>query len=118
MDVRQALRSMWHDTATVTEYEDYARGNGSTGQRGAIAHENEPCKLSFERLAPVAQTESVAVVAQGAKLFIDETIVIKPGSKITVTRKGGKVFEFAQSGMPGAFEHHQEIPLAPYGDYA
>ena len=118
MAVRAALRSLWLDTATITKYEDFIRPNKSTGQREIVALENEPCKLSFESLQPVNQTDTAPVLAQATKLFIDENVVIEPGSKITITRKSGKVFEFKQSGLPGIFTNHQEIQLVPYEDYA
>ena len=118
MDVRAALRSLWTDRATITEYEAFRRGNGSTGHRESIVLESEPCKLSFERLQATERTDAAATVLQAAKLFIDESIDIKAGSRITVTREGGRVFEFAQSGLAGIFTNHQEIPLLPFREFA
>ena len=118
MDVKAALRVLWTDKATITEYQEYTKENKSTGHQEVIVLESEPCKLSFERLQPVNQTDSVAVLVQTNKMFIDNEIVIKPGSKIIITRQGGRVFEFKQSGEVGYFSNHQEIPLIPFEDYA
>jgi len=116
--VKAALQLLWKDLCTVIEYQEFTRENKSTGQQEVIVLENQPCKLSFERLQPVNQTDSAAVLVQTNKMFIDNEIVIKPGSKIIITRQGGRVFEFKQSGEVGYFSNHQEIPLIPFEDYA
>lgn len=118
MDVKAALRVLWTDKATITEYQDYTKENKSTGKREVPVLENEPCKLSFETLQPVNQTETAAHLVQTTKLFIDENIKVQAGSKITVTRNDGKVFEFSQSGKAGVFTNHQEIMLVPFEGYA
>lgn len=115
--VKTALRMLWVDLCTITEYQDYTKENKSTGQHEVPVLENEPCKLSFETLQTTNQTETAADLVQRAKLFIDETIHIKAGSKITITHCG-RVFEFSQSGEAGVFTNHQEIMLIPFEDYA
>ena len=115
--VRDALRVLWTDTCTVTEYQEYVRDNKSTGHTEVDVLTDVPCKLSFERLQTVGQTESAAELVQATKLFIDNEITIKPGSKITVYRNG-RTFEYSQSGDPGVFTNHQEIPLTPFEGYA
>jgi hypothetical protein len=118
MDVKAALRVLWADKATITEYEGYTRENKSTGQREIIVLKGEPCKLSFETLKPTNQTDPAATLVQVTKLFIDGKLAIKAGSKITVTRKSGEVLEFKQSGQAGLFTNHQEIPLMLFEGYA
>ncbi len=118
MDVKAALRILWDDVCSVYEYQEYTRANKSTGHEETLVLKAEPCKLSFETLQTTNQTETAAELVQKAKLFIDESIVIKAGSKIVITRKNGRVFEFAQSGAAGVFTNHQEIFLAPFTGYA
>ena len=118
MDVKTAIRLLWKDACSVIEYQEHQEENKSTSHEEVTVLEDELCKLSFERLQPVNQTDSAAVLVQTAKLFIDEGIVIKAGSKIIVKQHTGNVFEFAQSGKAGIFTHHQEIPLIPFEDYA
>jgi hypothetical protein len=119
MDVKAAIRLLWKDRASVIEYQEYQEENKSTSHKEVIVLENELCKLSFETLKSTIQTDSAAVVVQTAKLFIDERLEIKAGSKIVVTQTAtGKVFEFGQSGQAGIFENHQEIPLVPFEVYA
>ena len=112
-----AIRLLWTDACTVLEYREYTAANGATKHTEETVLEDEPCKLSFSRLAAVNQTDSAAVTVQAVKLFIDQGLVIAPGSKIVV-RRDGRVFEYAQSGLAGVFRDHQEIPLVPFGGYA
>jgi hypothetical protein len=117
--VKAALQTLWKDRATITEYQEVQRENKSTGHQEIAVLENEPCKLSFETLATTNQTESAAELVQKAKLFIDNGLNIKAGSKITVTQhETGRVFEFSQSGDAGVFTNHQEIMLAPFEGWA
>ena len=119
MDVKTALRILWKDTCTVIEYHEHAKENKSTVHQEVTVLEDEQCKLSFESLQPVNQTDTTAGIVQGAKLFIDEGLIIKPGSKVIITQTStGRVYEFKQSGKAGVFENHQEIALVPYEDFA
>jgi hypothetical protein len=118
MDVGAALRTLWKDTCSVVEYQEVAEPNGSTGFAEVTVIEGEPCRLSFKTLAAVNQSDNDAVLVQTAKLFCDETIIVKPGSKIVVKR-GERVFEYGQSGEPAIYPgSHQEIVLVPFEDYA
>lgn len=120
MDViKAAIRLLWKDRAAIIEYQEKINENKSTSHEEATVLTDILCKLSFERLQPINQTEAAAELVQLTKLFIDETLIIKPGSKIVVTQfSTGRVFEFAQSGEAGVFENHQEIPLVLFKDYA
>lgn len=72
--------------------------------------ENQPCKLSFEKLNAVVQTETAAVMVQGTKLFIAPEIKIKPGSKISV-EQNGTTAEYSASGEPAVYFSHSEYML-------
>ncbi len=117
MDVKAAIRLLWTDSCTVYEYQEYQDENKATRHREVAVLAGEPCKLSFETLRPTGQTDTTAGIVQQAKLFIDETINIMAGSKITVTH-GGRDFAFAQSGAAGIFQNHQEIPLVPFEEFS
>ena len=108
---RKAVESTYDGVAVVEEYRQVKDGitkltNGSP----VVVLENQPCRVSFERLQTAGQTESVAAVTQTAKLFISPDIVIRPGSKITVTQ-AGKTAEYTYSGIPAVYDTHQEIML-------
>jgi hypothetical protein len=117
VDHKKVLMKLWNDTFSVVEYPEYVKPNGATGCEEAVVLENEPCKLSFSSLSAVNQSETTAAIVQSTKLFCDNTIEIKAGSKIIVNRDG-QTFEYKQSGEPGVFSVHQEIVLVPYKDFA
>lgn len=81
-----------------------------------ILHD-QPCRLSFERLGAVEQTETAGKISQKAKLFISPEIKIKTGSAITV-RQDGMEREYAMSGVPAVYPTHQEIMLKAAGEYS
>jgi len=114
---RAALRRMWGDTCTVYEYKPVLKKNKSTVHTPAPVIVDAPCKLSFSSLSAVNQTDTAAAIVQTVKLFLDETLEIKAGSKIVVKRNG-KEFVYAYGGEAGIFEHHQEIVLKPWEGWA
>ena len=117
VSARGALRKLWLDACTVYEYQPVVKGNGGTVHEEAAVLVDEPCKLSFSRLAPVNQTDTAASVTQVVKLFLDETLEIKVGAKIVVNRQG-KAFIYAHGGKTGVFTHHQEVVLEPWEGWA
>jgi hypothetical protein len=114
---KKTLSSLWKDTVTVSEYQEIEKPNGSTGFAEVAVLENQPCKLSFSTLQTTAQNDDNASIVQTTKLFLDNAVVIKPGSKLTVEHNG-RTFVFAQSGEPGVFTAHQEIVLVPFRRWA
>ena len=117
ISIREAIRSMWTDTCDVYEYQDVKQDNGRIIQEEMPVLTAEPCRISFARLDPALQGELMGEATQTVKLFIDEGLVIKPNSKIVVTRKGIK-FLYANSGKPAIYDHHQEITLTPLEERA
>lgn len=79
--------------------------------------ENQPCKLSFEKLDATAQTETAASLTQGTKLFLPPNVEIKAGSKIIVEQDGVKN-AYSASGVPAVYPTHQEIILALFERWA
>jgi len=133
-----AIKKLWTDTMTITEYEPYTKPDKSTGYNPVIVAENIQCKLSFQSLSTVSQNDVNAGIQQSVKLFCDKTVqitnlpknrqienlsdfsselVIKAGSKITV-QHDGQTFEYKQSGLPGVFAQHQEIVCIPFDEKA
>jgi hypothetical protein len=115
---KKALQKLWLDRLTVMErHKIIDPEDGSTGFEYVVVIENEPCKLSFSTLNTTNPTTTDAEIVQVTKVFLDEAIQIKPGSKITVQRRDD-YFEYAQSGLPGIFTNHQEIVLVPWEKWA
>jgi hypothetical protein len=108
--VRKAIEGMYIGTCTITEHQKVKKENKSTGFQDVIVLENQPCKLSFEKITNTSQTETAALVVQTAKVLIAPEIQIKPGSKLTITQNNVTT-EFKNSGEPAMFGSHQEIIL-------
>lgn len=108
---RKAVESTYDGIAIVEEYRQVKdEVTKLASGKPVIVLENQPCRLSFERLQIVNQTQSAATVTQTTKLFISPDVIIKPGSKITVTQ-AGKTAEYTYSGVPAVYDTHQEIVL-------
>lgn len=108
--VRKAIEQMYIGTCTITEHQKVKKENKSTGFQDVVVLENQPCKLSFEKITNTSQTETAALVVQTAKVLIAPEIRIKPGSKLTITQNNVTT-EFKNSGEPAMFGSHQEIIL-------
>jgi len=115
--IRAAMRSMWNDTCAVYEYQPVKLENKSTVHDEVAMITDEPCKLSFSSLSSVSQTDTAAAIVQTVKLFLDENLTIKAGSKIVVNRRN-QLFVYAYSGEAGIFDNHQEIVLIPWEGWA
>lgn len=109
---RKAVESAYQGVCAIVERRDMRdeRTKITRKNEEVTIVENQPCKLSFEKLNAVVQTETAAVLTQGAKLFVAPEIVVKPGSKIIVEQNGVKTEYFA-SGQPAVYATHQEIML-------
>jgi hypothetical protein len=115
---KKALMRLWKDTFCVTEYREITDASGATGFEEVRVLEDLPCKLSFSSLGAVNQADDAAMIVQSVKLFCDDELTVKPGSKIAVTR-GGIVTEYSQSGEPALYPgSHLEIMLVPFEGYA
>lgn len=108
--IRKHIESLYNGTCNVTEYQSYKKENKSTGYKEVVVIENQPCKLSFSRSPNNNQTETVANVIQTVKLFVAPEVIIKPGSKITITQNNVTT-AYKSSGVPVVYSNHQEINL-------
>lgn len=117
VNTKPALKMLWKDKMTVVEYQEVTKPNGATGHEEIKVLENQPCKLSFSTLKETSQNDDNAAVVQVTKLFFDNLIDVKAGSKIIVQRDG-RTFEYSQSGEPGIFGSHTEIVLVPFKRWA
>lgn len=116
---RKAQEALYYeDLCTIIEYRKVTDEETKlTCQREVVVIENQPCKLSFEKLGAVIQTATAAEISQGTKLFIAPEVVVKGGSKIIVTQKGAKT-EYAKSGKAAIYPTHQEIMLELFTGWA
>lgn len=108
---RKAIESTYEGILTVTEHRRVTDENTKlTDYRDVVVLENQSCHLSFETLNSAVQSESAAAVTQTTKLFVSPDVVIKAGSKITVTQ-AGVTTDYTYSGIPAVYDTHQEIIL-------
>lgn len=108
---RRAQEAAYGGRCTVVEYRQVKDETTKlTGKKEVVVIEDQPCRLSYEKLSAVLQTETAAAMSQGIKLFLAPEIVIKGGSKIIVTQNG-VTEEYCASGKPAVYSTHQEVML-------
>lgn len=115
---RKAIESTYTGVMTVSERQSVKDPNTHiTSTKEVVVLENQPCKLSFETLSNAVQTDTVATISQGVKVFLSPDVSIKPGSKLTVTQNGVTT-AYKSSGVPAVYPTHQEIMLELSNNYA
>ena len=115
---RRAQEATYEGLCTIYEYHEVTDEKTKLSSEEEIAViENQPCKLSFEKLNRVVQTETAAVQAQGVKLFLAPEIAISSNSKIVVTQNG-VTNEYSASSIPAIYSTHQEITLESFRGWA
>lgn len=114
--VRKALEKGYIGTFTVTEYKKVKNPNKTTGFSEVKVLVDQPCKLSFQS-SPSTSDGDVPKINQTVKLFFAPDIIIKEGSKITVTQNGVTT-EYKRSGTPAYYPTHTEILLELFKGWA
>lgn len=116
---RKAIESTFTGICTIIERRDVRDEKTKITRKNeeVVIVENQPCKLSFEKVSAVSQTENAAIQTQGAKLFIAPEIEVKPGSKIIVKQNGVTTVFFA-SGVPAVYNSHAEIMIELFRGWA
>lgn len=115
---RKAIESTYSGVCTIIERRDMRDEKTKiTQKKEVLVVENQPCKLSFEKLNAVVQTETAAMLEQGTKLFIAPEIRVRPGSKIIVEQTGVRT-EYSASGKPAVYPTHSEIMLELFRGWA
>lgn len=108
---RKAIESMYDGTCTITEYQKVTKENKSTGFVEVVVLENQPCRISYNTINSASATDTGAsAVVKVVKLFLAPEIVVKPGSKITVSQNN-VVADYQNSGEPAIYSTHQEIVI-------
>lgn len=115
---KKVIESMHYDgICTVTEHKKVTDDNTKiTGYQDVVVLENQPCHLVFKTVNSAAQTESAAAVEQTTELLISPDIIIRPGSKITVTQEGVTT-DYTYSGVPAVYATHQQIVLELFREW-
>lgn len=115
---KKALELLWKGTCNVIiKVGKTNPTNKRTEFEEETIYTNQPCKLSFESITSTNETDNVASISQGVKLFLSPTVSIPAGSKIVVTQNG-KTADYEKSGEPAIYTNHQEVPLELFKGWA
>ena len=115
---KKAVQSLWDGKATITVREGVLNeANGRTEPVERVLVTEEPCRISHTTVKATEPSEEAAVVAQSVTLYIDPSVDIREGSKITVTQKG-VTRDYERSGTPAVYSVHQEVPLELWEGWA
>lgn len=115
---RKAIEATYFGTLTVIELQKVRDEKSKlTKSIEMVVLQDEPCKLSFEKIQAAVQSESAATIVQGVKLFVSPDIFIKAGSKLRVTQDGVTT-DYTCSGVSSVYPTHQEIMLELFKEYA
>ena len=115
---RKAIESMYEGTCTITEQQKVQKDNKSTGFQDVIVQEDIPCRLSFKTINNTNPNENAAsALVQVTEVFLAPEIVVKPGSKLTITQNGVTT-DYKSSGIPATYSTHQEIVVEIFKGWA
>ena len=128
--LKAAAESLYSGTCTVTAtsptFDDSTK---QTTNAETTLFADQPCRLSFISAPPSdkfvslsqtlihSDTPRAHYANQQIKLFIDPSLDIPPGSKISVTQNGVTSL-FKSSGAPAVYSSHQEIELVRLDNFA
>lgn len=116
---KRDIESLYTDTCSVIEFSSVVDPDTHiTSVHEVTVLENVPCRVShkYNTLAP-AGTGAAATVELISKLIISPDVVVKPGSKIMVTR-AGVTTAYKCSSEPARYITHQEIMMEKLEGYA
>lgn len=115
---RKAMEATYYGVLTVTEHQKVQNEESKlTERKEVVVLENQPCRLSFEKLQTAIQSDSAATITQVTKLFVSPDIKIKASSKITVTQDNVTT-DYECSGVPAVYPTHQEIVVELFRRFA
>ena len=107
---RKAVESLYDGICTISEYQKIKKENMSTGFAEVVVVENQPCRMSYKTVNSANQTDTASAVTQAIVVYLSPDILVKPGSKLTITQNGVTT-AYKNSGEPAVYSTHQEIPL-------
>ena len=115
---KKAVQSLWVGKATITVLDGVLNpANGRTEPTERVTVSDAPCRISHTTVKSTQPSEEAAAVAQSVTLYIDPSVDIPEGSKITVTQNG-VTHDYERSGKPAVYSCHQEVPLELFKEWA
>lgn len=115
---KKAIQSLWDGRAAIIVREGTLdERTGRTEPVERVTDSELPCRISFATVKSTEPDEEAARVAQTVTLYIDPSVVIPEGSKITVTQNQVTT-DYERSGKAAVYTDHQEVPLELWGGWA
>ena len=114
---RKAVESLYDSKCTITEYQKFKKEDKSTGFQEKVVLADEPCKVSFKTINATKETDSASSVSQVVTVLLAPEIQVKPGSKLTITRKNVTT-EYKSSGKPAVYNTHQAVVVELFEGWA
>ncbi len=115
---RAALEQTYTGICSIVEYQEVTDEKTKlSSEKEVMVLADQPCRLSFEKLAATVQTDTAATVSQGITLFLAPEIAVKSNSKIIVIQNG-VTGEYSLSGKPAVYCTHQEVTLELFRGWA
>ena len=115
---KKAIQSLWIGQATIAVLDGVLNpANGRTEPVERITATGIPCRISHRTITSTEPAEEAALVAQSVTRYVDPSVDIPEGSKITVTQNG-VTRDYERSGAPAVYSCHQEIPLELFKEWA
>ena len=115
---KEAIQSLWDGRAVITVREGVLdERTGRTEPVERVTASELPCRISFATVKSTEPDEEAARVVQTVTLYIDPSVVIPEGSKITVTQNQVTV-DYGRSGKAAVYTDHQEVPLELWEGWA
>lgn len=115
---KKAVQSLWNGKATITVLDGVLNpANGRTEPVERVTASGLSCRISHTTVKSTEPSEEAALVAQSVTLYIDPSVDIPEGSKVTVTQNG-VTKDYERSGKPAVYTCHQEIPLELWKEWA
>lgn len=115
---KKAVQSLWAGKATITVLDGVLNpANGRTEPQERILAADIRCRISHKSVVSTEPNEEATQVAQSVVLYIDPSVDIPEGSKITVTQNG-VTRDYERSGKPAVYSCHQEVPLELFKEWA
>lgn len=115
---KKAVQSLWEGKATITVRD--GKANEKTGRTEPVERVTAselPCRISFATVKSTEPDEEAARVAQTVTLYIDPSVVIPEGSKLTITQNDVTT-DYEGSGKAAVYSCHQEVPLELWEGWA
>lgn len=115
---KKAVQSLWAGKVTITVLDGVLNpANGRTEPQEHILAADIRCRISHKSVVSTEPNEEAAQVAQSVVLYIDPSVDIPEGSKITVTQNS-VTHDYERSGKPAVYSCHQEVPLELFKEWA